>query len=141
MKVPEYIPDFTWRLIVAFLSFTLCPGIIILYLYNRDLFMEVDFFKLIALALSISLPICCFNYILCVIAFRQPDFIQWSAKEQINFSLLPIIISTIPLLLLAAVRVLWNISSKTGFISILTIELLLFVIAIISNTKLKENKS
>lgn len=41
----------------------LCPGILILYLYNNQLFISLNVIKLILLSISISSPVFIFNFI------------------------------------------------------------------------------
>lgn len=128
------IPNFTWRLFIAFLSFAIAPGLIIIYIYNKELFLEIDFLKIISLSLSISLPVCLFNYMLCLIAFRQKKFIEWKPEEQSNFALLPILLSAIPFYLLIIIKFLFiDIEFKLSFILLLVFEFVLITVTIVFN--------
>ncbi len=55
-ELKEVSPDM-WLLIVVFLLATIIPGVLLLFLFDRGLFMEMDTFKLMLLAISITAPV------------------------------------------------------------------------------------
>lgn len=55
-ELKEVSPDM-WFLVVVFLLATIIPGVLLLFLFDRGLFMEMDTFKLMLLAISITAPV------------------------------------------------------------------------------------
>jgi hypothetical protein len=46
---------------IVVITATLCPGVFAIYLFKYDLFIKLDSFKLILLALSFTIPFLCVN--------------------------------------------------------------------------------
>lgn len=72
----------TWGFIVMLLLVTIVPGYLLIFLFNEQLFLEVDTVKLLFLAVSITMPLWSLNTFVCF--FNKED--QMSVMERLQFN-------------------------------------------------------
>lgn len=132
------IPIFTWRTLLMFLSLVLSPGILIVFVFFNDLFLILDFFKLILFAFSLVLPICAINFVMSIIALRFKDYLKSSSEEQVNFFILAIILSSVPLYLVLLTRFLFCISITNAIWELISIEFIYFILSFLTFKSTKE---
>lgn len=72
----------TWGFIVMLLLVTIVPGYLLIFLFNEQLFLEVDTMKLLFLSVSITMPLWSFNTFVCF--FNKED--QMSVMERLQFN-------------------------------------------------------
>ena len=117
---------------MIFLSFVLSPGVLIVFVFLNDIFLSLDIFKLVLLSFSAVLPICAINFIFTLFAFRYKDFIKDTSESQTNFTLLAIVLSSIPLYLVLFTRFLFRITLVHAIWECILIEIFYFIISLIT---------
>lgn len=55
------IPSVTWGFLVLFIIGAVLPGVLLVYLFQQELFLEIETIKLLFLSMSITLPVWVFN--------------------------------------------------------------------------------
>ena len=55
----------TWGLVVMLLLVTIVPGYLLIFLFNEQLFLEVDTVKLLFLSVSFTMPLWSLNTFVC----------------------------------------------------------------------------
>jgi len=118
---------------VTFLLFCItivCPGIMFVFLFSRDLFLETDTFKLILLSISITTPISLINSFLIGLIQKPERNDNIDDNLQLitifgNVISLPIIY--IPLI----VKLFIDISLQSGVSIVIALEILIFTVAYI----------
>lgn len=108
-ELKEVSPDM-WFLIVVFLLATIIPGVLLLFSFDRGLFMEIDTFKMMLLAISITAPVWIVNIFIVGFNYNDKDEDDVESFKSITFAgsvisiptlLIPIIVRffiTIPVL-------------------------------------------
>ena len=76
------IPPLTWTFIVAMVIGTIIPGLLLVFLFRQDLFMEVETIKLLFLSMGITLPVWLCNTIL--VSFSLDDGSNNKDDEQVR---------------------------------------------------------
>lgn len=72
----------TWGFIVMLLLVTIVPGYLLIFLFNEQLFLEVDTVKLLFLSVSITMPLWSLNTFVCF--FNKEE--QLSVMERLQFN-------------------------------------------------------
>ena len=72
----------TWGFVVMLLLVTIVPGYLLIFLFNEDLFLEVDTVKLLFLAVSFTMPLWSFNTFVCF--FNKEN--EMSVVERLQFN-------------------------------------------------------
>lgn len=92
----------TWGFVVMLLLVTIVPGYLLIFLFNEDLFLEVDTVKLLFLAVSFTMPLWSFNTFVCF--FNKEN--EMSVIECLQFNgLLGAFFSFFPLYVPALVKI------------------------------------
>lgn len=133
------IKSITFVTVMLFCITIICPGIMFVFLFSRELFIETDTFKLILLSISITMPISLINSLL--IGLIQIDIINDNIDENLqlmnifgNIISLPIIY--IPLI----VKLFVDISLQCGVSIVIGLELAIFLIVYILNKLSSKSK-
>ena len=117
---------------------TVSPGLLVLFLFKRELFLSLDFLKLILLSISLSLPI-----ILCNLFLVGPISENNESKIEIRDALaMALVVSSAVFYLPLAVMYLWGFSLHTFVWTLVSLEAVLAVGSVIlsllpSSTKKK----
>ena len=72
----------TWGLIVMLLLVTIVPGYLLIFLFDKQFFLEVDTVKLVFLSVSFTMPIWSLNTFVCF--FNKED--GMSVMERLQFN-------------------------------------------------------
>lgn len=124
----------TWGFIVMLVLVTIVPGYLLIFMFNEELFLEVETVKLIFLAISITMPVWALNTFLCF--FSKEDL---GVMERLQFNgLLGAFYSFIPLYAPALMKVFVDIDNNwavgiAGGLEI--ISLILIVCMVYKNNK------
>jgi len=138
-EVKELQP-ITWFLLVMLVLVTIVPGLLLIYLFNENLFLQVESVKIIFLSISITMPVWALNTIVC--GFINDD--SMSVIEHMQFcGLLGSFFSFVPLYAPAVVKLFTDIEGKCAVIIAGGLEILVLIILIIMvriNNKKTKNK-
>lgn len=63
-----------WIMAAALFLGVLCPGLLVIFVFDRALFLQLDSLKLVLLSLSISLPVFACFFMLTFTLAEEPDF-------------------------------------------------------------------
>lgn len=67
--------------ILLFIVGTFCPGILFIFVYKKDLFLKLDYIKLLLLSISLTLPLVLLNSILIFFYFFKGDILDKRNEE------------------------------------------------------------
>ena len=84
-ELKEVSPDM-WFLIVVFLLATIIPGVLLLFSFDRGLFMEIDTFKMMLLAISITAPVWIVNIFIVGFIYNDKDEDDVESFKSITFA-------------------------------------------------------
>lgn len=138
------IPPITWGFIVSMVIGTIIPGLLLVFLFRQDLFMEVETIKLLFLSMSITLPVWLCNAILFAVAIDEGDANDNDDQVRTYMQLTGLMgaFFSIPSLFFPAlVKMFVDISSDVAFYIGFGIEIvvvILFIVAIRQSRKKKK---
>lgn len=99
----------TWGFVVMLVLVTIVPGLLLVFLFNEQLFMQVETVKLLFLSISITMPLWALNTFVCF--FSEED--EMSVIERLQFNgLLGAFFSFLPLYAPALVKIFADIDYK-----------------------------
>lgn len=125
----------TWGFVVMLVLVTIVPGVLLVFLFNEQLFLQVETVKVLFLSISITMPLWALNTFVCF--FSEED--EMSVIERLQFNgLLGAIFSFLPLYTPALVKIFADIDCKcavgiSGGLEVLA--LLLMICFILKNRK------
>lgn len=106
LKDLNRLQPITWGFVVMLMLVTIVPGYLLIFLFNEQLFLEVDTIKLLFLSVSITMPLWSFNTFVCF--FNKEN--QMSVMERLQFNgLLGAFFTFFPLYTPALVKLLSDI--------------------------------
>lgn len=135
------IPPLTWTFIVAMVIGTIIPGLLLVFLFRQDLFMEVETIKLLFLSMGITLPVWLCNTIL--VAYSLDDGNNKKGDEQVRndiqiAGLVGAMFSVPALFIPVIVKMFCDISSEIAFYIGFGIELAIIILFVIIFNKNKK---
>ena len=137
------VEPLTWGLAIMLILVTIVPGLLLLYIFDKPLFMEIESIKLLFLSISLTLPFWAINTFMCMWKDDKRKKETPAIKAQLQLSgLLGAFISLIPLYFPVILTLFVNMDSKVAaWIAIgLEILMLLFICCDFSKKKSKNNK-
>mgnify|MGYP001190419250 CR=1 FL=1 len=132
------IKSLTFITIVFIIFTTICAGILFVFVYSKELFVQTDTLKLLLLSFAITTPFWILNSFITSL-FDNRD--EPNVEE--NFQLYGLFgsILTIPVIYTPIViKIFKDISLQVGILSAVSMELLIIIILIFSELKSKKNK-
>ena len=120
----------TWGLIVMLLLVTIVPGYLLIFLFDKQLFLEMDTIKLLFLSVSFTMPLWSLNTFVCF--FNKEDGMSVIERLQFN-GLLGAFFSFFPLYSPALVKLFADIDIDYAIIIAGGTEIISLLICIISN--------
>jgi len=120
----------TWLTLLLLIVTLIFPGILFVFSFNRELFLKLDLIKLILLGVAITTPIWLLNSFIMSIMSKE------AISENENLQLTGIVgsIISIPILYLPIlINFFFNITSRTGVIILLSIQLCIIIFSIIDH--------
>ncbi len=116
----------TWATLIVIIIATIAPGIMIFFLFNKELFIQLDVFKISLLSIAITMPIWGINSSI-IYAILESE--GETEEEILQFcAILGGILSILPLYAPILTKVFIDISSKSGVLIALIIEIILIVL-------------
>lgn len=114
--------------VLAFLDFLflISPGVIVIFLYQRELFLTLDWLRIILLSISIMSPFVFLN-ILTFITLAMQD--EQRNKQLFSTISLGIIVTGFLTYVVLCIDYFWNIPFKADVIMLIGIEILFFILA------------
>ncbi|WP_129024148.1 hypothetical protein [Flavobacterium sp. YO12] len=133
------IRSITFVTVMLFCITIICPGIMFVFLFSKELFLETDTFKLILLSVSITMPISLVNSFL-IGLLQEPE-----RNDNLDDNLQLIIILgnviSLPIIYIPLmVKLFIDISLQCGVSILIALEIIIFLLAYILNRLSSKSK-
>ena len=134
----EVSPDM-WLIVFAFLLATIIPGVLYIFLFDRGLFIEIETFKMVALAISLTAPVWFMNMIIASViinAIDENEFerLKWDTARGAFITVPTLFLPILIKIFTVQLSVLWTILIGIA-INIVMILLMLYYVRKHKNTK------
>ncbi len=136
------IPSVTWGFIVLFIIGAVLPGVLLVYLFKQELFLQIETTKLLFLSTSITLPVWVFNTFLHAL-FREdnsvPNVGEDEEREEMQFVGMTGVVFSAPIFYIPSfIKMITDISTNTAFVVALVVEL--FMVSIMAVPKIMKRQ-
>nr|DAQ59849.1 MAG TPA: hypothetical protein [Caudoviricetes sp.] len=135
VKDIKEVRPITWVALSTFILATILPGIMILFMFCRDLFIQLDIIKISLLSMAITAPIWLINsgyvYSVCEDGGKETE---GELMQMCAFA--GSLLSILPLYTPICLKIFVDISPNIGFIIIASIEIITIAILIIKKIKM-----
>ncbi len=121
------IKSITFVAISLFMVSVICPGILFVFTFNKELFINTDVFKLVLLCISITFPVWLLNsmFMLYIIHYDSPKELKNEDLQLLSiigsFLTIPVIYSPI------LIKMFFDISIQISIMINLTVELIILL--------------
>jgi len=145
----ENIKSTSIATIVPMIIVTVCNGILFLFCFKRELFLNMDFFKLVLLSLSFACVIWLFNSFISILLSQNKtnneidiekesvNVNETNYKEVILHSLISSVLTFPVLLIPSIIKLFFDINTKTGILISIIIEVIVITYVIYINRNKK----
>jgi len=123
------IPSVTWGFVVLFIIGAVLPGVLLLFLFKQELFLQIETTKLLFLSTSITLPVWVFNTFLHAL-FREDNGVsnvgEDEEREEMQFVGMNGVLFSAPIFYIPSlVKMITDISTNTALVLAFVIELVM----------------
>lgn len=134
------VDPLTWGFVVMFVLVTIVPGLLLLFIFDKQLFMEIETIKVLFLSISITLPFWALNTFMCLL-YDDKDNKNQTVKNQLQLSgLLGAIFSFIPLYVPVIVILFVDLDYKVAAWIAIGLEILILIFLRLDYTKTKKSE-
>lgn len=135
------VDPLTWGFVVMFVLVTIVPGLLLLYIFDKQLFMEIETIKVLFLSISITLPFWVLNTLMCIINDDKKGNENQTVKVQLQISgLLGAFISFVPLYVPVIVTLFVDLDYKVATWIAIGLELLMLLLIRCDYLKTKKSE-
>ena len=137
------IKSITFVTFMLFCITIICPGIMFVFLFSRELFLETDTFKLILLSISITAPISLINSFLTMLIQEAQTDAETNEEVDENLQLTTILgnLISLPVIYIPlVVKLFYDISLQFGVSIVIGLEIAVFFGAFILNKLITKSK-
>jgi hypothetical protein len=133
------LKSITWVTLIVLTISIACSGVLIIFIFDKDLFLKIETIKLLLLAISITCPIWLLNSI--IYAANVPNEDQSESNEHIHVTglvggMITALIFYIPILL----NFFFLISLRKCIVILLSLELIIILLGTFPRKKKIKNK-
>jgi hypothetical protein len=133
------IKSITFVTFMLFCITIICPGIMFVFLFSRELFLETDTFKLILLSVSITTPIFLINSFL-ITLIQEPE-INDNIDENLQITTIFGNIISLPIIYIPLiVKLFFDISLQCGVSIVIGLEFVIFLLVYTLNRLYSKSK-
>ena len=134
----EKVTDESFLFVLFDTLFLISPGLLIIYYFHRDLFLNLDSIKLVLLSIATTLPFLCWNIILIFQLLYRGKLIDANEKKSFFFMVSVALIGTNTFVyMMLFVSYTLGTSFKSSLIFVVVIEVLLTILTVLVNRRMK----
>ena len=123
------VAPLTWGFVVMFVLVTIVPGLLLLFIFDKQLFMEIETIKVLFLSISITLPFWALNTFLCIFYDDKKEDENQTVKVQLQLSgLFGSFFSLIPLYVPVIATLFFDFDYKVAAWIAISLELLMLIL-------------